>query len=71
MTKPTKKRLLFVDDERRILESLQRMLHPMRRTWKMSFVESGKGALEAVKSTPRHRIGQNVDEKTGRHDYAS
>ncbi len=43
-----KKRVLFVDDEPRVLQGLQRMLHPMRKEWEMHFVESGQQALELL-----------------------
>ena len=39
------KHVVFVDDERRILEGLRRMLRPMRRHWCMDFAESGPEAL--------------------------
>ena len=39
------KRILFVDDERRILEGLQRMLRPRRKEWVMTFANSGSEAL--------------------------
>ncbi len=42
------KHILFVDDERMVLDGLKRMLRPMRREWKMSFVESGREALELM-----------------------
>lgn len=42
------KRLLFVDDEPRILQALQRQLYPMRGEWKMTFVPGGQQALEAM-----------------------
>jgi putative nucleotidyltransferase with HDIG domain len=37
--------ILFVDDEPRILEGLQRMLRPCRKQWEMSFANSGNEAL--------------------------
>ena len=40
------KRLIFVDDEPRVLQGLQRQLHGMRHEWQMTFVESGPKALE-------------------------
>lgn len=40
------KRLIFVDDEPRVLQGLQRQLHGMRHEWQMTFVESGPQALE-------------------------
>jgi putative nucleotidyltransferase with HDIG domain len=39
------KRILFVDDEPRILEGLQRMLRPMRQEWEMAFAPGGETAL--------------------------
>ena len=37
--------LLFVDDEQRVLDGLQRMLRPMRHEWAMRFCISGEAAL--------------------------
>jgi putative nucleotidyltransferase with HDIG domain len=42
------KRILFVDDERQILDGLKRMLRSMRTEWEMSFAEGGEKALEAL-----------------------
>lgn len=42
------KRILFVDDEPRILAGLQRSLHTMRKDWEMVFVGGGQEALEAM-----------------------
>ena len=42
------KRILFVDDERRILDGLQRMLHSCRKKWEMTFVNSGEEALAVL-----------------------
>lgn len=39
------RRILFVDDERRILEGLERMLRPCRKNWEMAFANSGNEAL--------------------------
>lgn len=39
------KRVLFVDDEKNILQGLQRMLRGMRSEWDMRFAESGAQAL--------------------------
>ncbi len=44
----SQKRILFVDDESKILDGLRRMLHSMRREWSMVFVESGPAALELL-----------------------
>jgi len=45
-----KKRILFVDDEPRILDGLRRMLRPQRRVWSMTFANSGLEAVEELKS---------------------
>jgi putative nucleotidyltransferase with HDIG domain len=46
------KRVLFVDDEPRVLDGLQRMLHQMRHEWDMHFVGSGDDALAAIAVQP-------------------
>jgi HD-like signal output (HDOD) protein/CheY-like chemotaxis protein len=46
------KTLLFVDDEPRVLQGLQRQLRPMREEWEMNFVESGGQALEFMAAHP-------------------
>jgi HD-like signal output (HDOD) protein len=46
------KQLLFVDDEVRILEGLQRLLRPMRHEWNMTFVTGGADALKAMEQAP-------------------
>jgi len=45
---PDKKRLLFVDDEPRVLDGIRRMLHSMREEWEISFAGSGREALDAA-----------------------
>jgi HD-like signal output (HDOD) protein len=42
------KRILFVDDEPKVLEGLKRMLYPFRRDWDMVFVASGQEALRLL-----------------------
>jgi HD-like signal output (HDOD) protein len=44
--------LLFVDDEVRVLQGLQRQLHGMRNEWRMNFIEGGKNALEFMAANP-------------------
>jgi len=39
------KRVLFVDDEQKVLDGLQRMLYPLRNEWRMDFVASPREAL--------------------------
>src|SRR5579883_2449595 len=41
-------RILFVDDEPKVLEGLQRMLYPLRGEWQMEFVSSGQQALRRL-----------------------
>ncbi len=41
-------RILFVDDEPKILTGLRRMLRSMRREWEMEFAEGGYKALELL-----------------------
>ncbi|MBI9088801.1 MAG: HDOD domain-containing protein [Desulfobacterium sp.] len=40
-----RKRILFVDDNKNLLEGLKRMLRGMRKSWKMRFAEGGEEAL--------------------------
>jgi HD-like signal output (HDOD) protein len=46
------KTLLFVDDEPRVLQGLQRQLYSMRNEWKMTFISDGQKALEFMDSAP-------------------
>ena len=46
------KRILFVDDEPRVLEALQRMLRPQRKRWEMLFAGGGEEALAILGSAP-------------------
>lgn len=45
-------RVIFVDDEPRVLEGLKRMLRPKRNEWQMTFVGSAAEALSALKKEP-------------------
>jgi HD-like signal output (HDOD) protein len=45
-------RVIFVDDEPRVLEGLKRMLRPKRNEWQMTFVGSAQAALDALRSDP-------------------
>ncbi|MBI4817543.1 MAG: response regulator [Deltaproteobacteria bacterium] len=47
-----KKRILFVDDERNVLEGLRFRLRQRRQVWEMVFVESGRVALEVLAREP-------------------
>ena len=45
-------RILFVDDEPKILEGLQRMLRPQRKEWEMAFAPGGQAALTMLEASP-------------------
>ena len=42
------KRILFVDDEPKILEGLKRMLYPLRNEWHTEFASNGREALRLL-----------------------
>jgi HD-like signal output (HDOD) protein/ActR/RegA family two-component response regulator len=46
------RRVLFVDDELRILEGLRRMLRVQRREWEMAFAPGGEAALALMAASP-------------------
>jgi HD-like signal output (HDOD) protein len=46
------RRVLFVDDEPRTLEELQRMLRPQRQEWEMAFAPGGEAALALMEAHP-------------------
>jgi HD-like signal output (HDOD) protein len=45
-------RIIFVDDETKILEGLQRMLRPERRKWEMAFAPGAAAALSMLEVSP-------------------
>ena len=47
-----KRRILFVDDEPMVLKGLQRTLRKMRQDWEMTFVSSGRQALNVLVKKP-------------------
>ncbi|MBI4325559.1 MAG: HDOD domain-containing protein [Chloroflexi bacterium] len=47
-----KKRILFVDDDPSVLQSLQRLFHHMRHEWEMVFVSNGAEALALMAQSP-------------------
>jgi len=47
-----KRKVLFVDDEAKVLKGLERMLRSMRREWDMVFVAGGPEALEILDEEP-------------------
>ncbi len=46
---PSKKRILFVDDEQKVLDGLRRLLRSMRSEWEMIFASGGEEALQILK----------------------
>ena len=46
------KTLLFVDDEPKVLQGLQRQLRPMHNEWNMNFIEGGQKALDFMAANP-------------------
>jgi len=44
------KRLMFVDDERSLLNAMARMLRPLEDRWQFIYVESASAALEVLSS---------------------
>jgi HD-like signal output (HDOD) protein len=45
-------RIIFVDDEQRVLDGIRRFLYPMREEWQMSFARSGSEAIEIMAGDP-------------------
>jgi putative nucleotidyltransferase with HDIG domain len=52
MNEKMRRRILFVDDEPMVLKGLQRTLRKMRREWDMTFVVSGREALDVLGKKP-------------------
>jgi HD-like signal output (HDOD) protein len=46
------RRVLFVDDEQRILDGLRRMLRAQRHEWEMAFAPGGEAALALMEAAP-------------------
>ena len=47
-----KKRILFIDDDEMVLQSLKRSLYAMTQEWEMEFVNSGAKALAVMAEKP-------------------
>lgn len=45
------KRILFVDDESKILDGLRRMMYAERKRWEMQFAQGGEAALRACEES--------------------
>jgi putative nucleotidyltransferase with HDIG domain len=52
LNEPERRRILFVDDEPKVLDGLRRMLFPMRKEWDMVFAPGGKEALQMLSLEP-------------------
>ncbi|MGP8247168.1 MAG: response regulator [Bryobacteraceae bacterium] len=48
--KSSEPRILFVDDEPNVLDGLRRLLHPLRRQWRLSFAGGSAEALRMLAS---------------------
>src|SRR5437868_15488296 len=46
------KRILFVDDESKILDGIRRMLHTARTRWDLQFAVGGEAGLKACEAAP-------------------
>ncbi len=57
----TPRRVLFVDDEARVLDGLRQALAAQRDRWEMVFVTSGEAALEKLASGPFHILVSDMD----------
>ena len=56
-----KRRILFVDDEPNILNSLRRMLHAERSQWDMSFVDGAHAALDQMRTASFDAVVSDVN----------
>jgi putative nucleotidyltransferase with HDIG domain len=54
------KRVLFVDDERAVLDGLRQMLEPQQGHWEMAFAEGGEEALTLMEGAPFDVIVSDV-----------
>ena len=56
MSADDRTRVLFVDDERYVLDGLRDALRARRHEWEMTFVESGAAALSVLEHRPQHVV---------------
>ena len=54
------KRVIFVDDDRDILDSIRDALRPYRHVWRMRFAISGAAALAALEQEPADVIVSDI-----------
>jgi DNA-binding response OmpR family regulator len=45
------RKIIFVDDDQKVIQKLKKQLYPMRFEWKMEFAGSGKDALEFMEKS--------------------
>lgn len=57
----TKRRVLFVDDEKRVLDGLRRILRGERDQWVMSFADGVDAALELLRESPHDAIVSDIN----------
>jgi putative nucleotidyltransferase with HDIG domain len=55
-----KKRILFVDDEYKVLDGLRKKLRGMRSEWEMEFAASGQEALEVLTGKSFHVVATDM-----------
>jgi CheY-like chemotaxis protein len=55
-------RILFVDDEQRVLDGLRRMLRPRHEVWDMVFAPSGSAALAELAGPKVHLEHPETDD---------
>jgi putative nucleotidyltransferase with HDIG domain len=53
-------RIIFVDDEIRVLDGIRRLLYLMRPEWEMSFACGGERALEIMAATPHDVVISDI-----------
>ena len=53
-------RILFVDDDRDVLDGFKRVLFKMRKEWDMEFVTNGEEALDLLEKTPFDAVVSDI-----------
>ena len=56
-----KKCVLFVDDERSVLDGLGRLLRSKRKQWEMIFAQGVEAAIEALESMPFDTVVSDIN----------
>jgi len=54
------KRIVFVDDEVKILEGLRRLMRSLRQEWEMEFLDSPTAALERLEAAPADVVVSDI-----------